>query len=319
MKKQVRFDLAAWLLVLLILPLGVHAEDACTRLTLSAELWVVIISGFYPHQWLIRRYAKAGKWPFYVLGLAVLLYLLTVVSSIVIKDFGIGFIENLISMALILFISTAIAYAYKGIWLQIQIEKVRLTQVEAELNLLMSQVNPHFLFNTLNNIYAQNLSNPESANDMILHLADLMRYQTESSRKPRVKLEEEINFLHHYIALEKKRLNANTEVLFSVFAPDIQDVTVPPMLFIPFVENAFKHGVGIDPGNFIHIHLSATGEEIIFDIKNSLPKRKNAIQSTQTGLSNVKKRLEILFHDHYQLLVYPGDRSYSTRLMIPVH
>ena len=322
MKKQVLFDLKAWLLVLLLLPLVVHSDDLGERLYLALGLYVILIAGFYPHRWLIRRYANDRKWLYYAAGLAVLLG-----GLVFLWKFTVGlmedvtpfvFSEQLLTMAILLFLSTAVSYAYKGIWLQVQMEKARRRQVEAELNLLQSQVNPHFLFNTLNNIYAQNLSDHESANDMILHLADLMRYQTESSRKTRVKLGEEINFLHHYISLEKKRLNANTEVQFTVDAPESSEVFLPPMLFVPFVENAFKHGIGIDPGNFIRIELSARGEEIIFDLKNSLPQRKQAAQSTRTGLHNVKKRLDILYPDQYQLLIEPGERSYSTRLVIPV-
>lgn len=320
MKKQLIFDIKAWLVVLLLLPFGVQTTDPSERLLISTGFWVILIIGFYPHQWLIRRYAKNKKWAIYGVGVLLLLLLLAKMTQYLLHWMPEipepGYLSILQSMAIFLFFSTAISYAYKGIWLQVQYEKARRQQVEAELKLLQSQVNPHFLFNTLNNIYAQNLSNQDDANDMILQLADLMRYQTESSRKDRVLLSEEINFLHNYISLEKKRLTANTEVIFKVEVPQDTEFMIPPMLFVPFVENAFKHGIGIEPGNFIHICLSVQGKKLTFELKNSLPQRKRIVQSTQTGLDNVKKRLELLFPGQYQLDINTDDHVYSTRLAL---
>ncbi|MEI6409030.1 MAG: histidine kinase [Bacteroidota bacterium] len=320
MKKQIWFDLKAWLAVLLLLPLGVQANSHLEQLMVSLGIWVILLLGFYPHRWLIRRYVDTKKWVQYFVGLSFLL-----IGLVLFSKFMLGFVKGMENadywqlaqnMAVILFFSTAVSYAYKGIWLQIQYEKARRQQVEAELKLLQSQVNPHFLFNTLNNIYAQNLSNHEDANDMILQLADLMRYQTESSRKARVLLSEEISFLHNYIALEKKRLTANTEVLFQVEVPEDTRFLLPPMIFVPFVENAFKHGIGTGSGNFIHIYLSVQGEDLTFILKNSLPQQKKTVLSTRMGLENVKKRLELLFPGQYQLQIDASANIYYTRLTL---
>lgn len=320
MKKELLFDLKAWLLVLLLLPIGVQVESNSERFFISLGFWLLLIVGFYPHQWLIKRFAQQKKWVIYGLGVSLLLCALAFLSRYLLHfaDNGpemtfLGLIRN---MAIFLLFSTAISFAYKGIWLQIQYEKTRRQQVEAELKLLQSQVNPHFLFNTLNNIYAQNLSDQDAANDMILQLADLMRYQTESSRKNTVLLSEEVRFLNNYISLEKKRLTANTEVVFQAETPQEPPYWIPPMLFVPFVENAFKHGIGNEPKNFIHINLAVHGEQLIFDLKNSVPQRKHIVQSTQTGLSNVKKRLELLFPNRYQLSANNDGQTYHARLEI---
>lgn len=322
MKKQLLFDLKAWLLALILMPLGIHMPDFTSRILVSLGVWVLLILGFYPHQWLIRRYAKARKWAAYVAGLALLLcsMALLIQYSINILDAkeGISFPEALLNVAFMLFFSTAISMGYRGIWLQIQYEKARRRQVEAELNLLQSQVNPHFLFNTLNNIYAQNLSDSAAANDMILQLADLMRYQTESSRKSRVKLEEEIQFLRNYIALESSRLPPNAELVFKADTPGDVSLYLPPMLFVPFVENAFKHGIGAEAGCFVRIHLSVREKDLIFELENSIPQLKRSMPSTQIGLSNLKKRLEILFPDQYQLRVDNNGQIYRSSLSIPL-
>lgn len=322
MKKRIVFDIKAWLVVLLLMPLGVHTNSHTERLQICLSFWLILIAGFYPHQWLIERCLKRRKWVAYTAGLLLLLTILGALTQFVLHLVGgmpeVSYLAMLQTMALFLFFSTAISYAYKGIWLQIQYEKTRRRQVEAELQLLQSQVNPHFLFNTLNNIYAQNLSSPDDANEMILQLADLMRYQTESSRKSSVALLEEIQFLHNYIALEKKRLNANTAVLFQTDIPEDAQYLIPPMLFIPFVENAFKHGIGVEAGNFIHISLSVKEEKLIFSLNNSLPKRKRTVTSTQTGLDNIKKRLELLFPDQYELHITNTDNTYHTQLTLLV-
>jgi two-component system, LytTR family, sensor kinase len=316
MKKRILFDIKAWLLVLVLFPFGVHAPTLTQRIGATCWIWLMTIVMHYSHQWLIQHFAKKGKWVPYGAGVLTLIFGLTGVSTL--AAVSTDFWNILSSVVIALFMTTAVSYAYKGIWLQIQYEKIRRQQVEAELKLLQSQVNPHFLFNTLNNIYAQNLSNPNDANDMILQLADLMRYQTESSKKNQVLLSEELQFMNNYIALEKKRLTDHTTVTLQVDVPVEPPVSVPPMLFIPFVENAFKHGIGIGAGSFIHIHLSVQEKWLTFDLKNSVPMRKRSLQSTQTGLENVKKRLDLLFGERYKLAVHADTEQYHTRLEIQI-
>jgi two-component system, LytTR family, sensor kinase len=101
-----------------------------------------------------------------------------------------------------------------------------------------------------------------------------------------------------------------------VDVPAEPQILLPPMLFVPFVENAFKHGIGIDTGNFIHIHLSVREKKLIFDLKNSMPARKRPVQSTQTGLDNVKKRLELLFPGQHNLRIAADAARYHTHLDI---
>ena len=325
MKKEIVFDIKVWLLVLILLPLGVTARNLKDKALLVVAIWIILILLYYPHKWLLKTYLSNKQWLKYTLGVLLLVGSVTIPFMFLLGfvDGGgeIGFITALIGNLVLLFFLTAINYAYKGILLQIQYEKTKRRQVEAELKLLQSQVNPHFLFNTLNNIYAQNLVHHEEANDMILQLADLMRYQIESAKKNEVNIEDEVEFLENYIALEKKRLTDKTQVHFSFEKQDDTPLSIPPMLFIPFVENAFKYGIGADRGegaNFIKIHLAVKAREILFDIENGIPTRKQSVKSTKMGLDNIKKRLDLLFPDKYKLEIKTENQVYRVRLNIQI-
>jgi two-component system, LytTR family, sensor kinase len=275
---------------------------------------------FYPHDWILKKYLGQGRVLAYILRLiafvAISSYILFFVAS---EEGGLkNFAASVTIVCLILFLSTAISYAYKGILLQIQYEKTKRRQVEAELKLLQSQVNPHFLFNTLNNIYAQNMVNQEDANEMILQLADLMRYQIESSKKNAVKIDDEIEFLENYIALEKKRSTDRIKVSFAVEKADNLTMYIPPMLFIPFIENAYKHGISAQGESFIDIMLHINEQSIVFKMQNTMPVQKQIIKSTKTGLDNIKKRLDLLFPNKHKLDIKAEHQIYNVQLDIQI-
>jgi two-component system, LytTR family, sensor kinase len=322
MKKEIIFDIKAWLAVLILLPLGVSAKNLNDKLILVAAIWLILLLLFYPHKWLLKNYLSHKKWVKYTLGVLLLLggvtlpfiFLLTFIEG----GEQINFINAFLGNLLLLFFLTAFNYAYKGILLQIQYEKTKRRQVEAELKLLQSQVNPHFLFNTLNNIYSQNLNNHEEANEMILQMADLMRYQIESSKKNEVNIHDEIEFLENYIALEKHRLTDRIKVGFVVDNAENVDLTIPPMLFIPFIENAYKHGISAEGECFINIFLGIKSNSISFKTENTIPLRKQKVKSTNTGLENIKKRLDLLFPEKHRLDITMDNQTYKVQLDIKI-
>jgi two-component system, LytTR family, sensor kinase len=316
MKKKIIFDIGVWIVVFLLMMILTNAPNVLDKVLLC----LLPMFLFYPHSWMLKRYFSEKK---------VIPYLLRLLALVVISSSFLYFsfakngglksgLNAFIVVLLTLFLSTAISYAYKGILLQIQYEKTKRRQVEAELKLLQSQVNPHFLFNTLNNIYAQNLIHQEEANDMILQLADLMRYQIESAKKNDVNIHDEVEFLENYIALEKKRLTDKTQVHFSFEKQDDTPLSIPPMLFIPFVENAFKYGIGTEGANIIKIHLAVKKHQILFEIENGIPARKQSVKSTKMGLENIKKRLDLLFPDKYQLAIKTDNQLYNVQLSIEI-
>jgi two-component system, LytTR family, sensor kinase len=323
MKKEIVFDIKMWIGVGLVMPLLIaNARDLPDRLGQAFQSMVVMVGLFYAHKWLIKNYLAQKKVSHYILGLISLIALVTFLFGLFLSLTRVGnsnyFITALINVLLFIFFSTAISYAYRGILLQIQYEKTKRRQVEAELKLLQSQVNPHFLFNTLNNIYAQNLVHQEEANEMILQLADLMRYQIESSKKNEVSIDDEIEFLENYIALEKKRSTDRIKVSFAVDKTANLTMNIPPMLFIPFIENAYKHGISAEGESSINILLDVKEHGISFKIENQIPVRKQMVKSTKTGLENIKKRLELLFPNKHQLSINTDNHIYNVQLDIQI-
>ncbi len=325
MKKETVFDIKVWLVVGLLLPITIRGAQTTLQLVgLSVTMWVGLILLFYPHKWLINNYLKKKKWLIYLLGLVGLIgsstffISLIIVTTTAIGNWQAAFLGVMTSILVILFVATSISYAYRGIVLDAQFEKTKRQQIEAELKLLQSQVNPHFLFNTLNNIYAQNLVHQEEANDMILQLADLMRYQIESAKKNEVSIKDEIEFIENYLALEKKRLTERIKTSFQVDISPQLSLQIPPMLFIPFIENAYKHGISAEGACFIHIFLSIRPDAILFKIENSVSTKKQVVKSTKMGLENIKKRLNLLFPDKYTLVINTDNNVYSVQLEIKI-
>ena len=175
-------------------------------------------------------------------------------------------------------------------------------QLKTELALLKSQVNPHFLFNTLNNLYGLITQNQnQQASDVTLKLADLMRYLLESSKTDLVNLNKEIQFIDDYLSLEKIRLSQKTDIKFMVSGLN-KELFVAPLLFIPLVENAFKHGLNtIFTDSFAHFSLSVQGNELFFEAINSVEKSTENSEKSGTGLENLKKRLQLIYPQKHQL------------------
>ena len=175
-------------------------------------------------------------------------------------------------------------------------------QLKTELALLKSQVNPHFLFNTLNNLYGLITQNQnQQASDVTLKLADLMRYLLESSKTDLVNLNKEIQFIDDYLSLEKIRLSQKTDIKFMVSGLN-KELFVAPLLFIPLVENAFKHGLNtIFTDSFAHFSLSVQGNELFFEAINSVEKSTENSEKSGTGLENLKKRLQLIYSQKHQL------------------
>jgi two-component system, LytTR family, sensor kinase len=322
MKDKILFDIKAWLIAALIIPFGVTASSLQEKIMVCFFTWFMLFAVFYPHKLLINKYLKRKKWLFYALGLLVLITVSTHLFVLILKLIETNprqtFWSFSVTVTLFIFLSTAVSYGYKGVVLQWQFEKIKRQQVEAELKLLQSQVNPHFLFNTLNNIYAQNLEHHEEANEMVLQLADLMRYQIESAKKNEVSIQDEIEFINNYLALEKKRLTDRIKTSFTVEMTDGLSLKIPPMLFIPFIENAYKHGISAEGDCFIHIYLRVNETAILFEMDNSISLKKQHIKSTNTGLANIKKRLDLLFPDKHQLNITADNQIYHVQLEIKI-
>ena len=185
---------------------------------------------------------------------------------------------------------------------------------EAELSLLRSQINPHFFFNTLNNLYALTITKSEQAPEVILKLSDMMRYTIYEGEKEKVKLLDEITYLENYIELHKIRYKKTVKISFNHTVDT--SLTVAPLMFIILLENAFKHGIeSLSENAFIHIDLYEDGKFICFDIENNFdPSDQN--KSPGIGLDNLKKRLSLLYKEKHKYTADVTDSVYKTKLKI---
>ena len=206
----------------------------------------------------------------------------------------------------------------KRINAEMELKELEAKQSQAELNLLKSQVNPHFLFNTLNSIYSLILNNSEIAADTVIKLSDLMRYLVESSKKRKVLVKHEFEFLQNYIDLETIRLGKKAQVVSS-FKGDLSGKIISPLLLIPFIENCFKHGISVNSkNNKIVVSLELFENTVTLQTSNRIaPQRINpSTAKSGTGIINVSKRLELLYPEKHKLEIKNEENSYTVKLGI---
>lgn len=193
----------------------------------------------------------------------------------------------------------------------------RSEKLEAELKFLKSQINPHFLFNALNNIYALTVIKSDQAPDNLLKLSGMLRYMLYDCKADRVPLGKEIEYLRHFIDLNllKDSRGLNVQVELDESRPAL---SIAPMLLIPFVENAFKHSKVEDRANgWIRIALSTTPDTIRFVVENSLPDTAHPKdQVGGIGLNNVRRQLELLYPDQHDLLIEPQSDTFRVALTL---
>lgn len=189
-------------------------------------------------------------------------------------------------------------------------------KAEAELALLRSQINPHFFFNTLNNLYSLVVHQSNKAPEVILKLSDMMRYTIYEGKKDKVSLKEEIEYLQGYIDLHKIRYQKDVDIRFET--PEETNLQIAPLLFIVPLENAFKHGVeSLRDGAYIDVSIKADNkrERIIFSISNNF-EDKGLESEKGIGLENLCKRLELLYPDRHQLDIVKKEGVFTVTLQL---
>lgn len=174
-------------------------------------------------------------------------------------------------------------------------------QFKSELTQLRNQIHPHFLFNTLNNLYSLIIKKSDDAEDALIRLSGLMRYMLYEANVPKVPLSKEIEYLRNYIDLEKLRLNNSNTIHFTTSMN--KDSKIAPFILMPFVENAFKHGISNDKISTIEISVISDKDILTMMVYNTkkINSTKNKDEETGVGLVNVQKRLELLYKDKYEL------------------
>ena len=203
-------------------------------------------------------------------------------------------------------------------WYQVEANQRELERerAEAELSNLKSQLNPHFLFNTLNNIYSLIAFSPEKAQEAVHDLSRLLRYVLYESNQPLVPIEKDLDFLRNYIELMRIRLPRHVDLQTDIEAAT-PGVMIAPLLFISLVENAFKHGVSNSQPSFIQITIRQAGDAVSCSIRNSyFPKTAGDKSGSGIGLSNLEKRLSLLYPECYHLAYGKEGENYVAHLVI---
>ena len=299
MKSRITRHLLSWLAVIILLMIFVNQnENFWDRAKNMLLVLPIVLFQYYFHFYLYNRFFEKNKTGYFI-GIFIIILFASIYFILQIQSAT--YFESISMAVVFLIIVIAFTLAAKSWFYQIAYEKSERIQAQTELQLLQLQVNPHFIFNTLNNIYAQNLSNSNLANEMILQYADLVRYQIESSGKKKVLIKDEIDFIEKYIALEKIRIHKTISIHFEKSIQN-ENIELPPMIFLPFIENAFKYGNTMMANTHILFSMEQSGNKIVFTAENYISKHQ-VINSTKAGLLNVQKRLELLFPNRHLLQI----------------
>jgi len=220
-----------------------------------------------------------------------------------------------------IFLRILVALPFLFMWRAVagrrQAERTQQLAQEQQLRLLEAQVNPHFLFNTLNSLYALSLAQSPRTPDLLLALAQLMRYQLESTRRAQVPLAEELDYLRSYAQLQEMRLGPRCPVQIELPTDDeAAGRTIAPLLLLALVENAFTYGTRRASGSFVHLRLALDGARLTLRIRNALPPPTQAEGGTGTGLPNTTQRLALLYPGRHHLRAAPAETEFQTDLIL---
>ena len=321
-----------WIAVFLIIFFSLLPEDgflhAAIFTSISISFYLLVIYGNI--KFLFPRYYEKGQKTKYIVFAIILLVGCGMARGFLAmwvwnkyfapkpEPITIGMMINFVVAGLLTYLLSfifRIAIAYFD--LKQQSEKILVQKSQAELNLLKSQVQPHFLFNTLNNIYYEAYREAPRTAKLIERLSDIMRYFVDESPKDEVSIGTEIQFLENYIALEKIRIRHEIELNF------IQDcntnLRIPPMLLMTFVENIFKHGIDKSSSeNKIELSLTESNGYLVFRTKNTIYEPSGNQEPNGFGIKNLRKRLGLLYGEKFELNIDTSGGFFAAGLKVPL-
>ena len=227
--------------------------------------------------------------------------------------------DNVIPHFFLVIAGAAFKLVFDQLRLQKRIAELAKENAEAELNFLKSQINPHFLFNSLNSVYFLIDKNNPDARQALHTFSDMLRYQLYEANGEKIPIEKEINYLQDYVHLQQLRKDENYKVQFNC-SPDVKNFSIEPLLLIPFVENAFKHiSHKTNESNFVKVDLTRSNGYFEFAVENS---REKGIYTTEQhggiGMNNVKRRLELLYPDSHKLDVRDDANTFKINLKLKI-
>lgn len=302
------------------------------RHLIEITFWIIIV--YVNILYLIPKFLQNKRPILYLLSLILLVFLISpiYITSLILlfknnAQDAREFVENQSLLAFAnLFVGLA-STLYKILtdWLVHQNEKNALERqnLQSELKFLKSQINPHFFFNTLNNLYALTLKKSDLAPEIVLRLSEMMRYMLYESNEKQVNLEKEINYVKNYLELEKLRQGHKFDINFNLNG-EVTNQKIAPLMFIPFLENSFKHGLDNQiKSGFVNIDLLLKETSIEMTIENSkppsIPKKNPSKKSGGIGLENVKRRLKLLYPQRHKLDIEAKPNTFKVYLNIQLN
>lgn len=338
-------------IILFILPQFLIAgglfKDNRTTTIILFNTFVFFILFYVNYLWLVPRLAEKGKWFSFTILAASLIVILGLASGRFYERLftpppevvermkeeeqrkphgddrgrrrgeGMALYNFFITSFLVSGFAVGLRYAESALRKEEEIKELEREKLNSELALLKNQVSPHFFFNTLNNIYSLIEINQKDAQEAVLSLSKMMRYMLYESEQGNTKLSHEIEFMKGYIDLMKLRMSDRVRLTVN-WPSEYEDLDLPPLLFIPFIENAFKHGVSYQVNSFIEISLGQERDQLTFTARNSVSAANTGGPQAASGigLENVRKRLALLYPDRHELIIDEKDSVFTVRLTI---
>ena len=325
--------LVLWLAWLFFPFLFIDSAEEGYRYLMKNGIFLFVLAGFFYLNYflLIPGLLLKRKVLIYILtllGCFIVISILNYLWGFILNDLGLRNLHHpmtnrlffpIFPALLVYGLSSAIRITNEWFKNEKQKKEMENEKLTAELAFLKSQVNPHFLFNILNNICSLARKKSDDTENALIKLSLIMRYMLYESKDEKVSLGKEVDYLKSYIELQRLRISDKVMVDFSITG-DPGQLMIEPMLLIPFVENAFKHGVSYLDESVIGISLLVTKEAMIFRVNNTISKRNKGDESLSSdsgiGLKNVRRRLELLYPARHSLSVSDNGAVYSIELQI---
>lgn len=325
---NVSVHVICWL-AFIFLPLFIISEPMELLNSSSDFIWsyliscaILLIIFYFNYLWAIPQLFVKKRYVLYILitvGLFVcIVFIHTLLTPENLSDVnGLENLESLILRGLIL--KTLATYLISWFVFFAQSYRNRELAVKnAELAQLKSQVNPHFLFNSLNSIYSLAMAKSDQTAESVAQLSDIMRYVTDVSEKDSVSLSEELEYVRNYVELQRIRLTQKTSVKFEIQG-DALSKRIPPLLFINFIENAFKYGVSNETEGVILFKFTVTERELELIVENKKAKQARSVDKmNSSGIKNAKRRLDHLYDLNYFLEIKESDVAFRVDLKVPL-
>ena len=312
-----------WLYILTLLisiatgdnPFG-RSLDGVSRAPIIFLLLIFAVTLTANAFWLLPRYLEKRRWGRYGLGIFFIWAFFASVWQVMSRganDWNFPMAPMIVALAV------SYAYRFTRDWIINLglIERLKAEKATMELAFLKSQVDPHFLFNTLNSIYSLALEeqSPKTA-DAVSRLGTLMRYSLHDSQVEKIPITKEVDYLEKYIALQQLRLTEKSQVTFEADISALPGAEIAPLLLIPFIENAFKYGTSPSADSDVKIALLIRGRVLEFHVANRIIVQNGPGNSHGIGLENVRNRLELLYPARHDLTIDADENTYAVNLRL---